>query len=128
LTNAVLDATRAGAHGPEVRDALEALCKLLAPVCPFITEELWSRLGHPGSVHDQAWPTADISLLVDEEVEVVVQVNGKVRGRVTVPAGADAAVAEEHARADANVASFLTGPVVKVIVIPDKLVNFVVRA
>jgi leucyl-tRNA synthetase len=127
LTNAVLDATRAGAHGPEVRDALEALCKLLAPICPFITEELWRRLGHAGSVHAETWPTADASLLVDEEVQIVVQVNGKVRGRVTVPAGADAATLEEHARSDANVVGNLTGEVVKVIVVPDRLVNFVVR-
>jgi leucyl-tRNA synthetase len=127
LTNAVLDATRKGAHGPEVRDALEALCKLLAPVCPFITEELWSRLGHGDSVHEQAWPQADTSLLVDEEVQIVVQVNGKVRGRVTVPAGADAETIEAHARLDANVAGNLLGDVVKVIVVPDRLVNFVVR-
>jgi leucyl-tRNA synthetase len=127
LTNAILDATRSGGHGPEVREALEALCTLLAPVCPFITEELWTRLGHEDSVHDQPWPTADASLLVDDEVQVVVQVNGKVRGRITVPAGAGADAVEAHARADAQVAGNLTGEVVKVIVVPDKLVNFVVR-
>jgi leucyl-tRNA synthetase len=64
---------------------------------------------------------------VDDEVQIVVQVNGKVRGRVTVPAGADAATVEAHARADENVAANLAGEVVKVIVVPDKLVNFVVR-
>jgi leucyl-tRNA synthetase len=77
-------------------------------------------------VHDQAWPTADTSLLVDETVQVVVQVNGKVRGRVTVPAGAIASrTMAAAARAD-NVASHLDGEVVKVVVVPDKLVNFVV--
>jgi leucyl-tRNA synthetase len=127
LTNAVLDATRDGAGGPLVREALETLLTLLAPVCPFITEELWRRLGHDGSIHDQPWPQADASLLVEEQVQIVVQVDGKVRGRVTVPTGADQATIEAAAREDEIVASHLDGDVVKVIVVPDKLVNFVVR-
>jgi leucyl-tRNA synthetase len=126
LTNAILDATRAGAGGPVVREALETLLTVLAPVCPFITEELWQRFGHEGSVHDQPWPRAEVSLLVDEQVQVVVQVNGKVRGRVTVPAGAPADEVEAAARADEVVAPHLDGEVSKVIVIPDKLINFVV--
>ena len=128
LTNAVLEADRAGVHGPTTRDALETVLKLLAPVCPFVTEELWQRLGNEGSVHDQPWPTADASILATDEVEVVVQVNGKVRGRVTVPAGADDTKIEEIARADEQVAAHLDGEVVKVVVVPDKLVNFVVRS
>ncbi len=127
LTNAVLDATRDGSGGPVVREALESLLTLLAPICPFITEELWHRLGHEGSVHDQPWPTADASLLEEDEVEIVVQVNGKVRGRVTVPSGADQAVVEEAARADETVASHLAGEPVKTIFVPDKLVNLVVK-
>jgi leucyl-tRNA synthetase len=94
---------------------------------PFITEELWRRLGHDGSIHDQPWPQADASLLVEEQVQIVVQVDGKVRGRVTVPTGADQATIEAAAREDEIVASHLDGDVVKVIVVPDKLVNFVVR-
>ncbi len=128
LTNAVLDATRSGAAGPAVREALERLLEMLAPICPFITEELWNRLGNDGSVHDRAWPTADTSLLVDERVELVVQVNGKVRGRVTVPAGASEHDVEVAARADAAVAGHLDGEVLKVVVVPDRLVNFVVRS
>ena len=128
LTNAVLDATRDGAAGPAVGEALEALLTMLAPVCPFITEELWIRLDHQGSVHDQRWPVADAALLVEDEVEVVVQVNGKVRGRITVPAGSDQAALEELARADERVAGHLDGEVVKVIAVPDKLVNFVVKS
>ncbi|MFA9446557.1 leucine--tRNA ligase [Egicoccus sp. AB-alg6-2] len=124
LTNAVLDATRGGAHGPAVRDALETLLTLLAPICPFITEELWSRLGHTDSIHRQSWPQADTSLLVEDEVTIVVQVNGKVRGRVTVPTGADQQVTEAAARA--TVADQLGGEVRKVIVVPGKLVNLVV--
>ncbi len=127
LTNAVLDATRDGAGGPVVRSSLETLLTLLAPVCPFITEELWNRLGNGGSVHDQPWPIADEQLLVDEEVEIVVQVNGKVRGRVQVPTGADQDEVTMAAKADGAVAGHLDGEVVKVVFIPDKLVNFVVR-
>jgi leucyl-tRNA synthetase len=128
LTNEVLDATRDGAGGAAVRESLEVLLTLLAPICPFITEELYRRLGHDRSVHLQSWPTADASLLVTEESDLVVQVNGKVRGRVTVPTGADQATVEQAARAEANVGDHLdAGEVVKVILVPDKLVNFVVK-
>jgi leucyl-tRNA synthetase len=126
LTNAVLDATRAAEDAPEaaVRDALTSLLTLLAPICPFITEELWGRLGRDGSIHLADWPVADTSLLVDDEVEVVLQVNGKVRGRVTVPADADRDAMEAAARGE--LADHLTGEVRKVIVVPGKLVNLVV--
>jgi leucyl-tRNA synthetase len=132
LTNAVLDATRgddAGGRsgavgGPAVREALEALLTMLAPICPFITEELWQRLGHDASVHEQRWPQADTSLLVDDEVQIVVQVNGKVRGRATVAADADGDALEAAARE--AVAEHLTGEVRKVITVPGRLVNFVV--
>ena len=128
LTNEVMAARRAGVSGPAVHEALVSLQLLLAPICPFITEELWGRLGGEGSVHAQRWPVADAALLVEDEVDLVVQVNGRVRGRVTVPAGADRATAEAAARADENVAAHLDGQtVVKTVVVPDKLVNFVVR-
>jgi leucyl-tRNA synthetase len=125
LTNAVLAADRAGVTGAAVDEALVSLQLLLAPICPFITEELWTRLGRDGSVHAQRFPQADTSLLVEDEVELVVQVNGKVRGRVTVAAGADEATAV--AAAEAAVADQLTGDVVKRIHVPDRLVNLVVR-
>jgi leucyl-tRNA synthetase len=127
LTNVVLDATRDGSGGPAVRDALTTLVTMLAPICPFVTEELWGRLGRDGSVHEQSWPQADAALLVEHEVDVVVQVNGKVRGRVTVPSGADEAMVEAAARADDAVAVHLTGPVVKVVHVPDRLINLVVK-
>ena len=128
LTNAVMEARRGGVAGGPMTEAIETLLCLLAPIAPFVTEELWHRLGHDDSVHDQAWPTADTSLLVEDEVEVVVQVNGKVRGRITVPTGADEDTAVAAARADENVAGYLDeGTVVKTIVVPDRLVNFVVR-
>jgi leucyl-tRNA synthetase len=129
LTNALLDADRAGVTGAPVREALETLLELLAPICPFITEELWHRLGHTDSVHDQRWPEADPELLVEDEVELVVQVNGKVRGRVRVPAGLDEQAAVVAARGDDNVAAHLSeGEVVKTIHVPDRVLNFVVRS
>jgi leucyl-tRNA synthetase len=128
LTNAVMDAGRQGVGGAPMREALDHLLLLLAPICPFITEELWTRLGNEGSVHSQTWPTADASLLVEDEVQVVAQVNGKVRGRVTVPADAEQAVVEAAAKADPKVAEQLEGmTVVKTVLVPDKLVNFVVK-
>ncbi len=128
LTNAILDATRDGSGGEVTREALETLLTMLAPICPFITEELWHRLGHDGSVHDVTWPTADRSLLVEDEVEIVVQVNGKVRGRITAPAGASQDDVHAAAAADASVAEYLAGDLVKVIHVPDKLINLVVKA
>ncbi|MDX1621311.1 MAG: leucine--tRNA ligase [Nitriliruptorales bacterium] len=128
LTNGIVDATRSGVGGEVVAEALGVLLRMLAPICPFITEELWGRLGRDGSVHDQPWPVADEALLAEDEVDLVIQVNGKVRGNVTVAAGADAAAMEAAARGDDNVARYLEeGEVVKVITVPDRLVNFVVR-
>ncbi len=127
LTNAVLDATRDGRGGSTVRQALETLLTMLAPICPFVTEELWGRLGREGSIHAQRWPVADASLLVDDEVELAVQVNGKVRGRVRVPAGADETTVVAAARAVAPIAAHLDGEVVKVVHVPDRLLNLVVR-
>ncbi|GGI06897.1 leucine--tRNA ligase [Egicoccus halophilus] len=124
LTNAVLDATRKEAHGPAVRDALETLLTLLAPICPFITEELWRRFGHSDSVHEQRWPQADTSLLVEDEVTIVVQVNGKLRARVRVAADADRETTEAAARA--AVADQVTDEPRKVVVVPGRLVNLVV--
>ena len=128
LTNALNAADRAGVRGAPIREALETLLKLLAPIGAFITEELWTRLGNEGSVHDQPWPVADESLLVEAEVELPVQVNGKVRGTITVPTGADQDTAEAAARADANILAHLdAGQVVKVIHREDRMLNFVVR-
>jgi leucyl-tRNA synthetase len=130
LTNAVGDALRAGPAGPiepAVREALTQLQLLLAPIAPFLTEELWRRLGGEGSVHEQGWPVADAALLVHDEVEIPVQVNGKLRGRVVVPSGTSAADLEAAARAEESVQAHLTGEIVKVIVVPDRMVNLVVR-
>jgi leucyl-tRNA synthetase len=99
---------------------------MLAPFAPHIAEELWQRLGNAGSVHHSAWPQLDAALLVEDEVEYVIQVLGKLRARVTVPTGAAKDVALAAARQAA--AQWLEGKAgVKEIVVPNKLVNFVVK-
>jgi leucyl-tRNA synthetase len=109
------------------RDVIEPMVLLLSPLAPHIGEELWSRLGHPDSLATEPFPVADPALLVDETVEVPVQVNGKVRARVHVPADADDATMEAAARADERVAALLDGATVrKVVAVPGRLINFVI--
>jgi leucyl-tRNA synthetase len=128
LTNEVNDARRNGVRGVVVDEAVTALLTMLAPICPFITEELWQRMGRDGSIHDQIWPQADATLLVEEETPVIVQINGKVRGKVVVPTDADQAAVEDAARTDENVTRHLEGvEIVKVIHVPNRLINFVVK-
>lgn len=110
-----------------MREALEAAVLCLAPFVPHVCEELWRDLGHAESVFRSAWPAADRSALSAEEVELAVQVNGKVRGRVTVPADLDEESVRARALADERVKPFLVGPVAKVVVVPGRLVNIVVR-
>jgi leucyl-tRNA synthetase len=128
LTNSLGAAQRNGVAGAPVREAIEALLLLLAPIAPFITEELWDRLGHEDSIHRTSWPRADLSLLVEEQVDVVVQVDGRVRDRMTVAKGADEGEVAPVARGLDNVARHLEGrEVIKTIFVPDRLVNFVTR-
>ena len=110
-----------------VQEALEFAVLMLAPIVPHTTHVLWQELGHPGAVADARWPEPDPAALRQDTIEVVVQVNGKLRSRVTLPVGAGEAAACEAALADANVQKF-TGdkPVRKVIYVPGKLVNVVV--
>ncbi|MFT5223027.1 MAG: leucyl-tRNA synthetase, partial [Glaciecola sp.] len=111
-----------------VRETLLTLLTLRAPIAPFITEELWTRLGKQGSIHDQSWPLADESLLVEADVKMPVQVNGKVRGTIVIPTGSDQAVAEAAARVDAGIVRHLEDvTVVKVIFREGRMLNFVVR-
>ena len=109
-------------------EAVEALLLMLAPLAPHITEELWARLGQPYSIHEQSWPAYDEALAALEEVEVAVQVNGRVRAQMRIPAD----LSEEEVRARAlaleRLQSYLAGQeVVRVIVVPNRLVNVVVR-
>ena len=109
------------------RAALEPLVLMLAPLAPHLAEELWERLGHDGSLAHGPFPVADERYLVEDTVEYPVQVNGKVRGRVTVSAEAAADAVEAAALADEKVLAFLEGRTPKkVIVVPGRLVNVVV--
>ncbi|MDX2081756.1 MAG: leucine--tRNA ligase [Terrimicrobiaceae bacterium] len=111
---------------PRPVEALRILLPLLSPFAPHLAEELWSRLGWAGRASEQSWPVFREEFLVDDEVELVVQVNGKLRGRVRVAIGA--ADEEVQAAAKAVVAeAFVDKRVVKVVVVPKKLVNFVVH-
>jgi leucyl-tRNA synthetase len=107
---------------------LPDLTLLLAPFAPYMAEELWEQLGRTGPVFRQKWPASDPALAQEDAAEVVLQVNGKVRGRILVPFGADHATLEKAALDDPKTQPFLTGKqVMKVIVVPDKLVNVVVK-
>ena len=108
------------------RAALEPLVLMVAPLAPHLAEELWMRLGHDTSLAHGPFPVADERYLVEDTVEYPVQVNGKVRGRVTVPADADADNVEAAALADEKVVAFLDGRTPKkVIVVAGRLVNVV---
>ncbi len=109
------------------KQAMETFTLLLAPLAPHLAEELWRILGKSETLAHEPWPTFDPALLVEDEVEVPVQLNGKVRGRVVVAATADAAALEAAARGSDRVAPLLEGKTIrKVVVVPGKLVNFVV--
>jgi leucyl-tRNA synthetase len=108
-------------------EAMTAFVQCLAPFAPHITEELWQILGHEGSVHHSHFPAFDEAKLVENEIEIVLQVSSKIRGKMVVPADADAAAIEELAKSDPNVQKHLDGKQIKkTIVVPGKLVNFIV--
>lgn len=105
---------------------MEGFVKLLSPVCPHIAEELWEKLGHKDTISYEAWPAYDEAKLVDNEVEIVVQVNGKVKAKLMVPTGATKEALEGIAMEDDRVKEQIGGKTVrKVITVPGKLVNIV---
>ena len=110
------------------REFLEKFVLCLAPYAPHLGEELWQFLGHDKTLAYEPWPAYDPKALVEDEIEIPVQVLGKLRGRVTVPVAATPAEMEAAAKANADVAKFLEGKtIVKVIAVPKRMVNFVVR-
>jgi leucyl-tRNA synthetase len=112
-----------------LREAVETMLLLLGPVTPHIAEELWSALGHRESLFRRAWPVADPGALKREEVVIIVQVDGKVRSRLTVDVTAAERDVQDKALADAKVRPWLDGrQVAKVVVVPGRLVNVVTRA
>jgi leucyl-tRNA synthetase len=117
-----------GETGAAPLEVVSAMTLMLAPLAPHLAEEVWSRLGHAESLAYEPFPEPDPAYLVVEEVEIVVQVDGKVRARSKVPAGASEADHEAAARSDARIAAMLQGvEVLKVVVVPGRLVNFVTR-
>jgi leucyl-tRNA synthetase len=100
---------------------------MMAPVAPHIAEELWARLGQPYSIHTQAWPAYDAELAREDEITLVVQVNGKVRDRIVVPANISEDAARARALESEVVVKLLAGNAPRqVIVVPGRLVNIVV--
>jgi leucyl-tRNA synthetase len=128
FTNALYKARESGLAGtPAWDEARHSLILLIAPVAPHMAEELWARTGHPYSVHQQRWPVADPALAAEDEVEVVLQVNGKVRDKLTVPVNADEEALRSLAMASERVQGHVGDRSIrKVIVVPGKLVNVVV--
>jgi leucyl-tRNA synthetase len=111
-----------------VQEVFRTLTLLLAPFAPFLAAELWEQLGGEGAVFRVAWPVADAERARENEVEIPVQVNGKLANVVKVPAESDQETIKAAALADAKIAARLEGKtVVKVIVVPGKLVNLVVK-
>ncbi|HEX9284009.1 MAG TPA: class I tRNA ligase family protein, partial [Gemmatimonadales bacterium] len=114
-------------QGAGSRAAIEPLLVMLAPYAPHLAEELWAVLGHDRSIFEASWPAYDERLVAAGDVEIVVQVNGKVRGRVTVSRGASEAYVVAQALKDESVKKFVDGhPVRKTIFVPDRLLNLVV--
>jgi leucyl-tRNA synthetase len=118
--------TKAYPDGGLPRSVAEPLVLMLSPLCPHLAEELWSMLGHPQTLAYAAFPEADESLLVEDTAEYPIQVNGKVRSRITVPADADTAAVQAAALADEKIVALVgDGAPRKVIVVPGRLVNVV---
>jgi len=110
------------------RAAMEQIVLLLSPFAPHMAEELWQLLGHGETLAYEPWPVCDESLLVEDEIEIPVQIKGKVRTKIIVPADADRAKMEEIALTDSRVIELLAGKeIIKTIVVPGRLVNFVVK-
>ena len=129
LLNEMYKAREAGAVGSqEWAEAQDIYLRMLAPVAPHIAEELWvEHLGKPYSIHQQPWPKFDAQAAAEDEITIPVQVNGKVRDRVTLPADASEDEIKSAALASENVQKYLEGKTPrKVIVVPGKLVSIVV--
>jgi len=119
----------AGERAALLHEAVETVLLLLGPFSPHVTEELWAQLGHETSVFKQSWPVADTAALARKEVTVILQVDGKVRSRLTVDIDAPEATIRQLALADAKVQPWLQGRTVdRVVVVPNRLVNVVTRS
>jgi leucyl-tRNA synthetase len=109
-----------------LREGISIVLRLLAPIAPHVAHTLWRELGFGDDIQHAGWPRVDGSALVSETIDYVVQVNGKMRGKIQVPAAADQQAIEQAACSNENVARFIDGLTVrKVIVVPKRLVNVV---
>ena len=107
-------------------EALDVLAKLLHPFAPHLGEEVWEMLGHPPSIQREPWPTYDPALCEEDEIEVPVQINGRVRGRITLPKGATQEEALAAVRAASSLAGHLEGKTLrKTIWVPNKILNII---
>jgi leucyl-tRNA synthetase len=120
-----MNVLRRGERSPR-RDEVEPVVQLVAPFAPHLAEELWERLGHSGSIFDAGWPSFDEALAQEDTIELAVQVNGKLRGRLNVSRDIQKDEAVSMAMADASIANFVTGEPKKVIFVPSRLLNIVV--
>jgi len=129
FVNELYKARETAVYGTDVwNEATRSLVLLLAPLAPHLSEELWSRIDGSESVHLQPWPQYDEALTIDEQLELVVQVNGKVRDRITVPVGTAEEQIKETALRSEKVQSSMDGKTIaKLVVVPGKLVNIVVK-
>ncbi len=127
LVNAIYGIDEKEKYPGALREALETVLRLLSPFVPHITEELWSVLGHSVSLLDKGWPVVDEQALVEDEKLIVVQVNGKVRGKITITADASEDDIKKAAVLEENVARFIEGKAIKkIVVVPGRLVSVVV--
>ncbi|MEE4194630.1 MAG: leucine--tRNA ligase [Anaerolineae bacterium] len=128
LANVMGQAKRDGAYGTDAwKEATEIYIKMMAPVTPHVAEEMWMELGYPYSVHTQRWPEVDEEAAAEDMITLIVQVNGKLRDRITVPADIEEEDAKKVALASETVQRFMEGKEPrKVIVIPGRLVNIVI--
>ncbi len=128
LLNEMNTAKALGAFSTEAwKEAESIYLRMLAPVCPHIAEEIWSQTGYEYSIHNQAWPQVDVEATREEEITLIVQVNGKLRDRLVVPVNITEAQAKQAALDSENVQNFIEGKQPKkVIYVPERLVNIVV--
>jgi leucyl-tRNA synthetase len=127
LTNE-LYALEANLSSAALAQAVEALVLMLGPFAPFAAQEMWDAMGRTGPVFRQSWPVANADLAREDEVEVPVQVNGKLRSRVTVALGVGKDELERLALADEKIRALVDGKeIIKIVIVPGKLVNLVVK-
>jgi leucyl-tRNA synthetase len=128
LTNVLMSARETSLYGTAAwKEAVDALVLMLAPACPHIAEELWAKTGHAYSVHQQKWPSFDPALTAEDTITLVVQVGGKVRDKLEVPASITEAEAIRLALASDKVARWIEGKQTSAIYVPGRLVNIVAR-